>query len=350
MDVLGSLFPRVRKTLTRDSMTEAEMVDALNRGDIESLQYNDNNPTLGQLITAGGLDTASGFGRALNAVSPNTQKDIVFEEINGRIVPREKTLIEKFSRTGSEQDAHLGEEILTHPATMVGGMMAKPLQMGVEGMTTSKLGQLGLLALGEGAVESGVNQAENIASGQDISGGQIAGDIAMSMALPIVGASGGKVVSKLDNPAFKKWFGSSKGVSDLDIIDENELINSNFNISKDMYLDANKSGLSDSKLGDYVSYYTPTMQKAYDMGQQGIDLGNAPIIKGFRFGGTPSKYISHNYADNVSESGLSVYGKNSSVRPEFEERGNKKEFTGILVDTGSDGEPVILPFEAENWD
>jgi hypothetical protein len=120
-------------------------------------------------------------------------------------------------------------------------------------------------------------------------------------------------------------------------------------ITKEQILKANAAGLKHRATGDFWSYYTATLQVAYNLGYEGISLENAETITAFRFGKAPEKFISWNYSESKSENGLSVYTEKSIVRSEFLDRA-KFEYTGIVSGTGSDGEVVILCFEADYLD
>lgn len=120
-------------------------------------------------------------------------------------------------------------------------------------------------------------------------------------------------------------------------------------ITKDQILKANASGLKHRTTGQFWSYYTPALQIAYNLGYEGISLENAETITAFRYGKAPERFVSWNYAENKSENGLSVYTEKSIVRSEFLDR-QKYEYTGIVCGIGSDGEQVILCFDADNLD
>jgi len=121
------------------------------------------------------------------------------------------------------------------------------------------------------------------------------------------------------------------------------------NVTRDDILNANRYGLKQV----YTSFWTPVLEVAYLLGYEGVDLTDAPVVTGYRYGSAPEMFVSNNYRDNVSEKGLSlaaINGQNevgSSVW--FSDR-KKHEYTGVLSGTGSDGEPVILCFDAENLD
>ena len=119
---------------------------------------------------------------------------------------------------------------------------------------------------------------------------------------------------------------------------------------KQDYLNINQEGLNTK---EYQSYHTPVLQIAFDLGQQGININELPVVTGYRYGKAPDSFISFNYTDNKSERGLSL------AKIEGEEEtgssiwflGRKKyKYTGYLLPyRGSDGEPLILAFNAENW-
>lgn len=116
-------------------------------------------------------------------------------------------------------------------------------------------------------------------------------------------------------------------------------------ITKEQYLKANQNGLN----GGSPCYYTPVLQVAYNIGLNGVDLSLSETVTAFRYGKAPETFLSYNYAENRPENGLSVYTEKSIVRSEFLDR-DKFEYTGIVSGTGSDGEILILAFDAENWD
>lgn len=116
-------------------------------------------------------------------------------------------------------------------------------------------------------------------------------------------------------------------------------------ITKEQILGANKDGLS----GLPCFYYTPILKVAHKIGSNGVNLENAEIISGFRYGKAPENFISWNYAENSPENGLSIYTEKSIVRSEFINR-KKYEYTGLVSGKGSDNETLILCFDAENLD
>lgn len=117
---------------------------------------------------------------------------------------------------------------------------------------------------------------------------------------------------------------------------------------------ANKAGLRDYSDGDYwESYHTPVLQMAYNLGRTGTDISGFPVVRGIRYGKAPELGLSHNHADDTSESGLSLaqeYGQDeigSSVW--FCDRG-AYEYRGIKIGTGSDDETIILPLHVDLLD
>ena len=117
---------------------------------------------------------------------------------------------------------------------------------------------------------------------------------------------------------------------------------------------ANKIGLDDSKSGEYSSFYTPVLQRAYDLGyNKGIDLRDAPIVEGIRYGAAPDSGISQNYAEGTSEYGLSLAqesGKKQIGSSVWFSGRKAYEYRGVKVGTGSDGETIILPLHVEKYD
>lgn len=120
-------------------------------------------------------------------------------------------------------------------------------------------------------------------------------------------------------------------------------------ITRDQILEANAAGLRHATTGDFWSYYTATLQVAYNLGSKKISLENAETITAFRYGKAPEKFISFNYADQKSENGLSVYTEKSIIRSEFLGR-EKYTYTGLVSGIGSDGELLILCFDADYLD
>jgi hypothetical protein len=117
----------------------------------------------------------------------------------------------------------------------------------------------------------------------------------------------------------------------------------------EQYKKANAAGLKHRTTGDFWSYYTPSLQIAYNLGLDGVSIQDVEPIIAFRFGKAPENFISWNYRDNAPEKGLSVYTENSIVRGEFTDR-KKYEYAGLPVAKGGDGEILILAFDAENND
>jgi hypothetical protein len=120
-------------------------------------------------------------------------------------------------------------------------------------------------------------------------------------------------------------------------------------ITEKQYKDANAAGLRHRTTGDFWSYYTATLQVAYNLGLDGVSIQDVKPITAFRFGKAPEKFVSWNYRDSTPEKGLSVYTDKSVVRCEFMDR-KRYEYTGLPVATGGDGEVLILAFEAKYLD
>ena len=115
-------------------------------------------------------------------------------------------------------------------------------------------------------------------------------------------------------------------------------------------LKANETGMNTS---EYISYHTPVLQIAFDLGQDGIDLKKQPVVTGYRYGKAPESFISFNYREQISEKGLSLAAINGEkeIGSSVWFNGKKHEYTGILLPRkGSDGENLILAFDTENWD
>ncbi len=116
---------------------------------------------------------------------------------------------------------------------------------------------------------------------------------------------------------------------------------------------ANEAGHRDSETDTLRSYYTPTLQTAYNLGYAGVDLSDAPVVSGYRYGSAPDSYISHNFTDDCAEHGLSLAAldgeKEIGSSVWFADR-ETYHYEGLLSGLGSDGEPLILAFAAENYD
>jgi hypothetical protein len=118
-------------------------------------------------------------------------------------------------------------------------------------------------------------------------------------------------------------------------------------------VEANAVGLRHKDTDTYWSYYTPTLQVAYNLGLAGVDLSDAPDVAGYRYGSAPDSCVSYNHAEARSERGLSLAcldGEQeigSSVW--FADR-EVIRYTGLLAGRGSDGEPIILCYQAPYLD
>jgi len=99
-------------------------------------------------------------------------------------------------------------------------------------------------------------------------------------------------------------------------------------------------------------YRTPVLMVACDLGSRGILLDAAPTVSGYRYGRNDVG-VSSNYREGVSEQGLSLAALDgdAEVASAVWFEGPRVHCTGILLPyRGSDGEPLILPVEGENWD
>jgi hypothetical protein len=120
-------------------------------------------------------------------------------------------------------------------------------------------------------------------------------------------------------------------------------------MTREQILEANKAGLN----GYDWSYWTPSLQIAFNLGAKGVDLSTAPVVKGWRKGKAPETFVSRNYRDDISEPGLSLMaldGQPAHWSDAFISDRKVYQYTGILSGTGSDDEPCILAFEAECLD
>lgn len=115
--------------------------------------------------------------------------------------------------------------------------------------------------------------------------------------------------------------------------------------------EANARGLKDR--AGFDCYRTPVLQLAYNLGQLGIDLTDAPIVAGIRYGKAPDNGISYNYRDNKPERGLSLaqeQGRDPIASSMWFDDRKAYEYRGIKVGYGSDGETIILPLFVDNLD
>jgi len=120
-------------------------------------------------------------------------------------------------------------------------------------------------------------------------------------------------------------------------------------ITAEQYKEANLIGLKHRGSGNLWSYYTPTLQIAYNLGLNGVNIQDVKNIVAFRYGKAPDNFISYNYSENKAENGLSVYTNMSIIRSEFLDR-DVYTYEGLPVSKGGDGEILILAFDAENYD
>lgn len=109
------------------------------------------------------------------------------------------------------------------------------------------------------------------------------------------------------------------------------------------------------------SYDTPIYKVAQGAGFDKIDLSTQPDVWALRYGSAPESGISQNYADDISERGLSVFKvfgdnefvpNNTGLRYEYF-FGDRPVYgyKGMLLPyRGSDGEPLILPYHFNDWD
>ena len=100
--------------------------------------------------------------------------------------------------------------------------------------------------------------------------------------------------------------------------------------------------------GDYCAWYTPRLEMAYNLGYDGIEVDFENIVSGYRYGKCP-EHESYNYADNTKEHGVSLAAldgqKEIGSSVWFCDR-EKVRVSGLLIsETGSDGEPLIIPLD-----
>ena len=125
-------------------------------------------------------------------------------------------------------------------------------------------------------------------------------------------------------------------------------------ITIENYKSAYNYGVNDSKNGEITGWFTPALEAAYDMGYRGIAIDFENVVIAERYGNLPEGGVSFNYSEGKKELGCSA----SNIKGEkeigssmwFADR-EKIEFSGILLPvTGSDGEPLVLPLEIEQYD
>ena len=112
-------------------------------------------------------------------------------------------------------------------------------------------------------------------------------------------------------------------------------------LSKEDFLEANEAGLRHKGTDNHWSYYTPSLQIAYNLGYENISLKDSDVVTGIRYGEAPEKGISTNYSENRSEKGLSLaqisgekeIGSSNwfKDRKAFEYRGLKLPYKGSAV-------------------
>jgi hypothetical protein len=111
---------------------------------------------------------------------------------------------------------------------------------------------------------------------------------------------------------------------------------------------ANKIGLGHKNSGEWVCWWNRILDTAYNLGQDGIDLSDAPIVDAHRWGNAPDDGISVNHRDDRAERGCSCAWLDSNLDDNYGYMTHASgaecvAIRGILVpDTGSDGEPLVL--------
>jgi len=140
----------------------------------------------------------------------------------------------------------------------------------------------------------------------------------------------------------------------VDITEQKIIDESAKKLKRDIYLKVNKMGMEHKKTQNYVSFYTPALDVAYELGHKGIDLSKQPDVIGYRYGKHPPTGISQNYRDKMSEKGLSLSnleGEDEVGSSIFFKDRKKYKYNGLLLPyKGSDGENLILPYDLELWD
>jgi len=123
-------------------------------------------------------------------------------------------------------------------------------------------------------------------------------------------------------------------------------------MTRDRIIEINRLGINNPEA--FGSFYTPVLQIAFDLGQQGIDLSQQPSVSGRRYGTIPTSGLSYNFADQRSERGLSlaaIYGHEDVGSVIWFAERKIVDVDGLLLPyTGSDGEPLILPYAVEDMD
>jgi len=117
-------------------------------------------------------------------------------------------------------------------------------------------------------------------------------------------------------------------------------------------LEVNRRGINNPD--EMLAWYTPALQIAFDLGQRGIDLSVQPTVTGYRYGAMPEGGLSYNYADDRSERGLSlaaIDGQDEVGSSVWFAGRAKVTVTGLLLPyQGSDGEPLVLPYDVDDMD
>ena len=123
-------------------------------------------------------------------------------------------------------------------------------------------------------------------------------------------------------------------------------------LTRERILEVNRMGMQNPNAMWF--FYTPSLQVAFDLGQDGVDLSQQPDVSGFRYGNIPDSGLSHNYMDDRSERGLSLAALDGQkeVGSSIWFCGRKEVKTSglLLPRKGSDGEPLILSYDVEDFD
>jgi hypothetical protein len=111
---------------------------------------------------------------------------------------------------------------------------------------------------------------------------------------------------------------------------------------------ANEMGLRDASDGTWSCWWDKILNVAYELGQDGHDLSDQPVVDAHRWGDAPESGISVNHREDRAEKGCSCAYLDSNTSDCYGymthvSGAESVAIRGVLVpDTGSDGEPLIL--------